>query len=653
MPSTTRFIKRRLSDLLISSSLRFVQLALRPWPIPCLIYLGNGLGWVLGHCGKRRSIGLQNLRRVFGSSKSPAELNKLIVNCYQNLVMTGLETLRLPYMTKAEIMTRVSVKNKFHFDKAVNQKMGIILLTAHFGNWEIANAYASLTGIPIAVLVRPQKEPLVDAFLNSIRSAHGAEIIRRGMNLRRIKHVLKAGGIVGILADQDAGKSGVYVEMFNRQTSFPRGVSHFSRNTGAHIIPIFNIRRKPFEFELVVHEPLVNDKSDPTEDHDKKVMQKFAELLEAHVMDNPHLWLWPHRRWKSSPDKACLIISDSKVGHVKQSRCIAIEWKRLRDSVDSLRRTDIKEVSIEFKSNSAKKIFEVYGYLFRGRMYAQHLLKWCLQSKPWNQLQAFNADVIISSGSGTEAINITLKKMYGAKNIFVQKPQYGIDSFDSVIVPEHDLAKKKSHIFQTRGSVVESFEAASLRDRRKSNALLDVIDGDNIMSLFIGGPDKSKRWHTQKFIQKIQLLEGYAQAKDMKLVATTSRRTPTSMIEALINSRASGLCHHLILANESNPPGGFEAMLDAANVYFVTMDSISMISEAMGTGKPVVVISDGSISGVRLKISRFLNSVQKIGVIIWKEESLEEVFMKINQVNLLDIKTGNQAIIRSALECCV
>ncbi|MFT7637580.1 MAG: KDO2-lipid IV(A) lauroyltransferase, partial [Candidatus Omnitrophota bacterium] len=607
MSSTTRSIKRRLSDVLLSSLLRFVQLALRPWPIPCLIHLGDGIGWILGHCGKRRFIGLQNLRRVFGTSKSPAELNKLIVLCYQNLVMTGLETLRLPYMTKAEIMARVSVKNKVHFDDAVNQNKGIVLLTAHFGNWEVANAYACLTDIPLAVLVRPQKEPLVDAFLNSIRAAHGAEIIRRGMNLRRIKHVLKAGGIVGILADQDAGKSGVYVKMFNRQTSFPRGVAHFARMTGAKIIPTFCIRRKPFEFDLVVHEPLDSDVSDMNEDRDGLVMQKFAELLESHVMSDPHLWLWPHRRWKSSPDRLCLIISDSKIGHIRQSRCIANEWKQLRASANGLGDARVKEIATEFKSPNAKKIFEMWVYLFRGGACAQHLLKWALSSKIWNELQTVNADIIISCGSGTEAINITLKHMYGAKNIFVQKPQFSINSFDAIIVPEHDLTKKNKRIFPTYGAVVDNFEVKSVPGKQKINALLHVQDEDNVISLFIGGPDKAQNWHSQRFIQKIQTLERHAQASCIKLVATTSRRTPKVVIEALGQSRELGLYQHLILVNESNPSGGFEAMLTVARTHFVTMDSISMISEVIGTGKPVVVVTDGSMAGLRPKIRRFLN----------------------------------------------
>ncbi|MFT7638080.1 MAG: mitochondrial fission protein ELM1, partial [Candidatus Omnitrophota bacterium] len=186
-----------------------------------------------------------------------------------------------------------------------------------------------------------------------------------------------------------------------------------------------------------------------------------------------------------------------------------------------------------------------------------------------------------------------------------------------------------------------------------ANALLHVQDEDNVISLFIGGPDKAQNWHSQRFIQKIQTLERHAQASCIKLVATTSRRTPKVVIEALGQSRELGLYQHLILVNESNPSGGFEAMLTVARTHFVTMDSISMISEVIGTGKPVVVVTDGSMAGLRPKIRRFLNSIKKLGVVVWEEESAEDILKKIGKTMSIDIKKDNQIIIRTALEQCV
>jgi KDO2-lipid IV(A) lauroyltransferase len=183
-----------------------------------------------------------------------------------------------------------------------SQGRGVLLVTGHYGNWEIAAAAVAARGVPIAAIVRRQGNRLVDARLQELRRALGVETIYQGDAPSRVPRILRANGIVGIVADQDARRSGIFVPFFGRPASTHRGPALFAMRLGAPVLACI-ARRLPGDD---VRYEVIGEKVDVvrTDDLDHDVRTLTAELaarLEKQVRQMPEQYFWFHRRWKTQP----------------------------------------------------------------------------------------------------------------------------------------------------------------------------------------------------------------------------------------------------------------------------------------------------------------------------------------------------------------
>ncbi|MBF0254518.1 MAG: hypothetical protein HQL11_05285, partial [Candidatus Omnitrophica bacterium] len=156
----------------------------------------------------------RNLRACFSGQMSPRELKAILKESYRHFAMSMAELLLITERREEEMRGLLEVEHLETLDRLLSAGRGVILLCGHFGNWEFSGLMAGVLNYPIAVLVKPQKHPKSDAFLNGLRGSRGALVVQRGMAVRQIPKLLSKGGIVGILADQDAGTEGVFVDFF-------------------------------------------------------------------------------------------------------------------------------------------------------------------------------------------------------------------------------------------------------------------------------------------------------------------------------------------------------------------------------------------------------------------------------------------------------
>jgi KDO2-lipid IV(A) lauroyltransferase len=292
-------IKHRLEYWLALSLCCLFQLL----PYRLALFLGEILGDITFEVIKlRRKVALKNLRRCF-KEKSAGELKRIAKRSYRNIGKSFVEYALFPRLARKKLSEIVEFKHAEHFDQALKEGRGVVLLTGHFGSWELMAAAVSRMGYPVDLLVGEQHNQLVDKLMNKYRRMMGAGIIKAGTSARGVIRALKQNRLVAMLSDQDAGKDGVLINFFGYPASTPKGPAAFSLKTQAPIIIGFIIRgdRKKQKVILSKLDPLQD--GDDKEENIKRITQRYTSILECYVRKYPDHWYWIHRRWKSTLPK--------------------------------------------------------------------------------------------------------------------------------------------------------------------------------------------------------------------------------------------------------------------------------------------------------------------------------------------------------------
>lgn len=264
--------------------------------------LGGGAGSLVGGpLAIRRNVVVTNLRIAFPEA-SDEWIHETARAAFRHLGREAAAILRLSRLDPAEVVRRTETHGWEELREALAEGKGAILATGHYGNWEIAAAAVAARGVPIAAIVKRMGNRLVDARLEALRRGLGVETIEMGKASRLVPRVLREGGIVGIVGDQDARRSGVFVPFFGRPASTHRGTALFALRLGA---PVFacTARRLPgaeVRYEVSGHRVPVRSTGDLEADVTRLTGQ-LAAALEADVRAAPEQYFWFHRRWKTKP----------------------------------------------------------------------------------------------------------------------------------------------------------------------------------------------------------------------------------------------------------------------------------------------------------------------------------------------------------------
>jgi len=259
-------------------------------------FAGNVAYFVLG---RYRRIALENLSIAFGSLKTPLEIRRIAGKVFENLGKNAAEMLGFPKLNSGNIDRLVEITGLDKVDKALGAGKGVIVITGHFGNWELLALSIRVKGYHGAVIGRRIYFYKYDAFLNYLRGTHDVNVIYRDDSPKKILRVLKSNGIIGILADQDVDSvDGVFVPFFGRDAYTPSGPVLLARASGAVLMPAFIVRRDG-RHTLVFEDPVeLEDTGDKERDLAANTM-KWSAVVESYIRRYPEQWVWMHRRWKT------------------------------------------------------------------------------------------------------------------------------------------------------------------------------------------------------------------------------------------------------------------------------------------------------------------------------------------------------------------
>lgn len=221
--------------------------------------------------------------------------------CFRNIGKNLIEFMRFPKLNSENINKLIRFEGIEHIDNARQNGKGVIILTAHFGNWELLAAGLSLSGYPFNAIVKQIKSQGLDKLVRHHREMVGAVCIDRDRSVRTALRSLKRNELLCILADIDTKTDGVFVDFFGRLAYTPYGAVAISLKTGAALIPTFIVRQDD-DSHLIFIEPPLNLYRSGDWDTDLKInSSRFTKVIEGYIRRYPTQWIWMHRRWKTRP----------------------------------------------------------------------------------------------------------------------------------------------------------------------------------------------------------------------------------------------------------------------------------------------------------------------------------------------------------------
>jgi KDO2-lipid IV(A) lauroyltransferase len=251
----------------------------------------------------RRRLVLENLRRVFGETLPESEICRLAQAYYAHFARFFIEFIRLPWMSDAKRKSWIRVENMESPTRAHEQGKGVLLLTGHFGNWEVATV-AAISEFPqfkglFHFLRRPLKPWLLNEFVTwRFKRAGFGTLAKRG-SLEAILDLLAAGAIVVYVFDQHSvGREGVVVDFFGHPSGTSKSTAILAMSTGAAVVPTSSWREPDGTHVVRFEDPVPTIECENTNEAIRLNTLAYNVAIERMLLRHPEQWIWMHRRWK-------------------------------------------------------------------------------------------------------------------------------------------------------------------------------------------------------------------------------------------------------------------------------------------------------------------------------------------------------------------
>lgn len=273
-------------------------------PLAVLRAFGAMLGNLFHMIDKRhRVIALINVDLVFGTRMNDAEKRAMVKRTFRHFGIAMMETLAAQRINKHNLRDHATWTNLEEFHTGLAAGKGVILCSAHYGNWEIMNLALGFQDLPLSAMARPIDNPLVDRFVEKVRTRSGNRVIFKHKGLKPIISNLKANRIVGIVNDQDIhGPSRIMLPFFGHQAATTPMPATLSYRTGAPIITGYAVPLGKGRYHLKYGKLIWPDQTADKASEIERISRLLNQRLEAQIEAEPYPWLWMHKRYKTGPN---------------------------------------------------------------------------------------------------------------------------------------------------------------------------------------------------------------------------------------------------------------------------------------------------------------------------------------------------------------
>ena len=272
-------------------------------PRPVARAVASTIAKMLLGCFRRlRRIAMTNLRLAFPDWTDEKRL-ETIRGMTRSLGWMAAEFAHFPKLNRGNIERLVVLDGFENFDLARQCGKGVIFLTGHMSAWELAPFAQALYGYPLSFLARPIDNERVHRLIDSYRCRSGNRPIEKNNSARTMLRVLRGGGTVGVLADQNTSvEEGVFVNFFGILAATTTGLVRMAQHTGAAVVPGFlswdeDVSKYRLRFERAVEMRSTDDEAGDIRENAARCNSVMEDYIRAH----PDQWLWIHKRWKNRP----------------------------------------------------------------------------------------------------------------------------------------------------------------------------------------------------------------------------------------------------------------------------------------------------------------------------------------------------------------
>lgn len=296
--------RQLIIDWLIYVAVRVIVCVVQAIPIHSCAKMADFLAWLAYRKLRiRREITDENLSFAF-PEKTDEERNEIAHKMWRHIILLLCELVHSP--RKIHRNNWYKHIHTLNADREVEYMLSnrpVIVVSGHFGSFEVGGQFNSLLGYPTFSVARTLDNPFLDRFIKQFREATGQRILPKKGSSPQVDQVLSSGGTLMILGDQSAGPKGCWIEFFGRLASCHKSVALFSLTQNAPMVFGYSMRvnDKPMQFEIGVvgvYDPERDGKWDV-----ERLSQWYSSMLETVIRKAPEQYWWLHRRWRDPPER--------------------------------------------------------------------------------------------------------------------------------------------------------------------------------------------------------------------------------------------------------------------------------------------------------------------------------------------------------------
>jgi KDO2-lipid IV(A) lauroyltransferase len=277
-----------------------------------IVRLSTGLAFVFCRILPRKltryEIAKQHIRQAFGESVTAAEIDRIIFGMWTHLFRMVTEIVQLPRKLRLyNCADVIEFRNGDRLVQALCTGRPVIVLSGHFGNWEMATAVQGLYGFPAGIVARDLDNSYLHEWFCRWRQATGHRLISKKGGAGEMVTFMDHRGCLGLLGDQDAGSRGLFVPFFGKQASTFKSIALLAAQYRALICVCYARRldddfqnNRWVKYEVGCEEVIDSDDYDDA-DAIRLITERYTAALERAVRRAPQQYFWVHRRWKSIP----------------------------------------------------------------------------------------------------------------------------------------------------------------------------------------------------------------------------------------------------------------------------------------------------------------------------------------------------------------
>jgi len=287
------------------AALRLWSLVIGCFPIETNLATGRLMGriwWLVKRSHRERA--LENLRHSLGDRYTQPELRRIARRSFEHFAQLYLVELWLTprIINKWSWARYVELHQLGPALRELLSERGVIMVTAHFGNFELLGFTICRLGIPLVAVMRPLDNPLVNRHLVRARQAGGLSLLYKKGATQSAESILASGGTLCFIGDQDAGRKGIFVDFLGRPASTYKSIGLLAMQQRVPIIVGAATRvGRGFRYRIAVQRIIQPEEWDQQADPLRWVTQTFSHAMEGTIRQAPEQYLWVHRRWKHQP----------------------------------------------------------------------------------------------------------------------------------------------------------------------------------------------------------------------------------------------------------------------------------------------------------------------------------------------------------------